>query len=83
MYIYIYIYIAGTINSTHTDPASYPMSTGDFFPRGKATGNEADHPTSPKAKVKDAWSYSPTPSNVFMDLCLISSTGIAFPCFIF
>jgi hypothetical protein len=43
------------------------MSTGDFFFWGKATGNEDDHPTSPKAKVKNAWSYSSAPSYVFME----------------
>jgi hypothetical protein len=71
------------VNSTCTLPASYPMSTGDFFLWGKATGNEADHPTSFKAKVKNVWSYSSTPSCLYGMVQNFKHRNIAFPCFFF
>jgi hypothetical protein len=48
-------------------PASYPMSTGDSFPGGKA-----DHSLPTSAEVKKTWIYTSTPPYVFMAWCLIS-----------
>jgi len=45
--------------------ASYPMTTGGFYPQGKATGSETDHSPPSIAKFKNAWSYISTPQYVF------------------
>jgi hypothetical protein len=45
---------------------------GDLSPELKRPGREADHspPTSPQ--VKKTWTYTSTPSYVFMAWCLVS-----------
>jgi hypothetical protein len=57
-------------NGSGTHPASSPMGTKGSFPEGKAAGREADHSPPSRAEVKNAWSYTSTPQNVFMAWCL-------------
>jgi hypothetical protein len=43
----------------------------EFFPRVKQLWREADHSPPPSAEVKNVWSYTSTPSYVFMTWCLV------------
>jgi len=44
-------------------------------------GHEADYSPPSNAKVKNAWSYTPTPQYVFMAWCLIKyRDNIILPC---
>jgi hypothetical protein len=47
-------------------PASYPKSTGGYFPGVKRPGHEADNTSPTSAEVKKMWIYTSTPAYVFM-----------------
>jgi hypothetical protein len=51
-------------------PASYPTSTGDYFPGVKRPGREAEHSPPSSAEVKNEWSCTSTPY-VFLTWCLV------------
>jgi hypothetical protein len=42
-------------------PASYPLGTGDSFPRIKRPGREANHLPATSVQVKKTWIYTSTP----------------------
>jgi hypothetical protein len=44
-------------------------------PGVKRPGREADYSPTPSTEVKNAWSYTSTPPNVFMTWCLINHMG--------
>jgi hypothetical protein len=47
-------------------PASYPMATGDYFPRCKSgPEREADHSPPASTEVNNTWIYTSTPPYVF------------------
>jgi hypothetical protein len=51
-------------------PASYPKGTaGLFLPRVRRSGREADHSSSSSTEVKNVWSYTYIPQQVFMTWC--------------
>jgi hypothetical protein len=73
-------------NRFHTgsgdNPVSYPMGTGGSFPVVKKPRREGDHSSPSSAEVKNAWSYTSTPTllygvvrtqaqDVFVACCLI------------
>jgi len=49
---------------TEAHKAYYPIGTGDSFPAGKAVGEQRSLPSS--TEIKNAWSYTVTPTYVFM-----------------
>jgi hypothetical protein len=49
-------------NGSGTHPGSYPVGTRGSFPGVKLPGREADHSPPSNAEVKNAWSYTSTPS---------------------
>jgi hypothetical protein len=49
-------------NGSGAHPASYPMGTRGSFPGVKWPEREADHSPPSTAEVKNAWSYTSTPS---------------------
>jgi hypothetical protein len=52
-------------------PASYPIAP-EFLSLGiKRLGREADHSPPSNSEIKNAWSYSSTPQNVFMAWCSV------------
>jgi hypothetical protein len=52
-------------------PASCPRGTRDFYPGIKRPGRKADYSPPVSAEVKNAWSYTSTPQNVFTACCLV------------
>jgi len=56
--------------SSGAHPASYPMGTGGSF---QGCGGKHSLPSS--AEVKNLWSYTASPSYVFMALCLGKHRG--------
>jgi len=46
--------------------ASYLVSTEGLSPQVKWSGHEIDSSLPSNAKVKNAWSYAPTPPYIFM-----------------
>jgi hypothetical protein len=69
--------IAGNFSLFHVHiasgahPASYPMSTGDSFLRGKVTRAWSQPLFPSRAKVKNVWLYTSTTKYVFMAWCLV------------
>jgi hypothetical protein len=55
--------------------ASYSMSTGDLFLGVKWLGHEAYYSTPSTAEVTNVWSYTSTPSYIFITWCLIKHRG--------
>jgi hypothetical protein len=53
------LHVVQTGSEAH--PTSYPMGTGDSFPRVKRPGCEADHSPPTNAEVKKTWTYTSTP----------------------
>jgi hypothetical protein len=49
-------------NGSGVHPASYPMGTGGSFLRIKLPRREADQSLPFSAEVKNAWSYTSTPT---------------------
>jgi hypothetical protein len=47
-------------------PTSYKMGTWGSFPGVKRQGREADHSPPTSAEVKKMWTYTSTPTYVFM-----------------
>jgi hypothetical protein len=58
------LHIVQTGSEVH--PASYKMGTGGSFLGVKRQGCEADHSPQTSAKVKKMWTYTSTPTYVFM-----------------
>jgi hypothetical protein len=54
-----------------TLPTSYPMCTNVLSPEVRRPGHETDHSPPCSAEVKNVWSYTYTPSYVFMARWLI------------
>jgi len=54
-----------------THSSSYTMGGGDTFSRVNRPDREADHSPLSSAGIKNAWSYTSTPSYVFMAWCSI------------
>jgi hypothetical protein len=57
------------------------MGSGDSFPGVERPGREADHSPLPSTEVKNAWSYTSTPSILLhgVVLSLKQSTGTTLP----
>jgi hypothetical protein len=67
-----WIYLGDHVETVaRTHPASYPMGTGHLSQKVKWLGREADHLPPSNAEDKSVWSYTYTPSFVFMAWCLI------------
>jgi len=56
---------------SETHPASCEMVTGGLFPGLKRQGREADHSRKCSAEVQNLWSYTSTPSYIFMAWYLV------------
>jgi hypothetical protein len=52
-------------------PASCPVGTVVIYSEVKWLGSVADHSPPSCAEAKNAWSYTPTPSYVYMEWCLL------------
>jgi hypothetical protein len=52
--------------SSQAHPALYEMGIGGSSPEEKQPRHEADHSPPSSAEVKNAWSYTSTPSILFM-----------------
>jgi hypothetical protein len=63
------MFLFATASKPARGPVSYPMGTR----RVMRPGREADHSSPTSSEVKNVWSYTFTPSNVFMAWCLVKS----------
>jgi hypothetical protein len=66
------IFLFSTASRTAlSQPTSYSMGSGYFYPGIKRPEREADHSPPSSFKVNNAQNYSSTPTYIFMALCLV------------
>jgi hypothetical protein len=71
-YVYVLPFLRHRVQTgSGAHPASYPMVTEGSFSGVKRSGRKAYHSPPFCAEDKNAWSYTSTPSYVFMSWCLI------------
>jgi hypothetical protein len=71
------IFLFTTASRTALGPTQPPIQwiPGALSLGIKRPGREADHSPPSSAEVKNAWSYTSTPRNVFMAWCLVKHRG--------
>jgi hypothetical protein len=63
-------------NGSGTHPTSSQTGTRGSSPKIEQAGREADHSPPSSTEIKKAWSYTTTPSYIFMALCLVKHRDV-------